>query len=238
MRIERALVDRDAKAGTARRRHMAVLHDEVGFRHQRIGTDDAEAEDEFAGRHDVLGRPAGIEMRAGRGFELREHGKPAAIDLEVGGFRDCRDLARRRDAAVLVELDAEHVGGFRGDDGVRVLDRQTGFVGHQRHAGRGAADRRHAGEVVPLHRLFEIIDAVLLQRAQAPASVSATVQPVFGSMPIATSAPTASRIARKCFASSLPAVGMAGLHAQHLDAELMQRALGVGDHLLRSRAPC
>ena len=62
---------------------MAVLHNEIGLRHQRIGPDDAETEDEFPRRHDVLGRTAGIEVRAGRSFELGQHGKPSAIDLEL-----------------------------------------------------------------------------------------------------------------------------------------------------------
>ena len=232
MRVERALADVDAETGSARRRYVAVLHNEIGLRYQRIGADDAEPEDEFAGRHDVIGRPARIEMRAGRGFELREYGKTTAIDLDVGGLRDRRDLARRRDAAVLVELDAEHVGGLCGDDRVGVLDRQTGFVGHQRHAGRRAADRRHSGEIVPLDRLLEIVDAVLLQCAQrlqrvgdGPSGVGVHAERHLGPDRLADRA----KVARVL----LPAVRMAGFHAEHLDAELVERALGVGHHGFR-----
>src|SRR5215472_12090273 len=86
--LQRAFIDRDAKSRSARRPDMAVLDPEIRLRHQRIGADDAETEDELAGGHHVLGRPAGIEMRAGSSFELREHGKPAAIDPQIGGFGD------------------------------------------------------------------------------------------------------------------------------------------------------
>ena len=93
----------------------------------------------------MRGRTTRVEMRAGSCFELRENGEAAAIDLEVGSLRKRRDLARRRDPTMLVELDAEHVGSFRGDDCVRIMDGAAGFVRHQRDAGGGAADRRYTG---------------------------------------------------------------------------------------------
>src|ERR1043166_9705099 len=67
-RGERFLVDGNAEARPNGRTHVAVLHHKVGFRHQRIGADHAEPEDEFAGRHHVLGRAARIEMGTGCGF--------------------------------------------------------------------------------------------------------------------------------------------------------------------------
>ena len=45
--LHRALVHGDAETGPARRRDVTVLDDEIGIRHQRIGTRHAEAEDEF-----------------------------------------------------------------------------------------------------------------------------------------------------------------------------------------------
>ena len=67
---------------------------------------------------------------------------------------------------VLVELDAQHVGGLRGNDRMGIMDRLAGFVRHQRNAGRGAADRCHSRKVLPLHRLFEVVDTMLLQSVQ------------------------------------------------------------------------
>ena len=165
-RVERRLIDGDAETRTARWRNMTILHHEIGLGNQRIRPDDAETEDEFAGRHDMLRRAAGVEVRAGRSFELGQHGEPSAIDLDVRSFRDRGNLARRCDAAMLVELDAEHVGRFCRNDRVRVLDRLAGFVRHQRHAGRGAADRGHPCEVRAFDRLFEIVDAMVPQGLQ------------------------------------------------------------------------
>jgi hypothetical protein len=84
--IESAFVDSDSESGTARRPHVPVLHNKICLRHDRIGPDHSEPENEFPRWHDVLGRTTGIEVRAGRGFELRKHGKAAAIDLEIGRF--------------------------------------------------------------------------------------------------------------------------------------------------------
>src|SRR6202011_6355677 len=137
---------------------MAVLHQKLGFRYQRIRTDDTQTEDELAGWHDVFGRSAGIEMCAGRCFKLGEDGETPAIDFEIGGFRDRRDLACGCDAAVLVELDAQHIRSLRLYDRSGLLDRATGFVGHERHAGRGAPDSRHAPEVMTLNGLLDVVD--------------------------------------------------------------------------------
>ena len=68
---------------------------------------------------------------------------------------------------MLVELDAQDVGSLGGDDRVGVMDRLAGLISHQRHPGRGAADRRQAGKIVALHRLLQIVEAMVPQGVQA-----------------------------------------------------------------------
>jgi hypothetical protein len=105
-RVEGGFVDRDPEPWSAWWRDVAVLHDKIGVRYQRIGTDGSEPKDEFTSRHHVRCRPTCVEMRAGGCFNLRQHGKAAAIDLNVRGFRYRGDLARWRDATMFVGLDA------------------------------------------------------------------------------------------------------------------------------------
>ena len=61
-------------------------------------------------------------MRSGGGFELRKHGKAAAIDLEIGRFGNRGNFPGWRYAPMLVELDAEDIGRVRGDQGKGVVD--------------------------------------------------------------------------------------------------------------------
>jgi hypothetical protein len=94
VRIESAFVDHEPR--TARRPYVPILHDKIAIRHDRIGPDHPEAENEFARWHDVLGWTTGVEVRAGGGFDLRKHGKAATIDLEIGRFGNRSDFPDRR----------------------------------------------------------------------------------------------------------------------------------------------
>ena len=110
----------------------------------------------------------------------------------------------------------------------------AGLVRHERHPGRGAPDRGHAAARSDrFDRLFEIVDAMVLQGAAAPAAFPATVHPVFGSMPMTIPSPDGFPNQPEMVRVLSPTVRMAGLDAQDPDAELVERPLGIGDHLLR-----
>src|SRR5271169_4799804 len=152
--IESAFVDGDSEPGTARWPHVPVLHDKIALRHDWIGPDDPETKNEFTRGHDVLSRTTGIEMGAGGGFELRQHGKTAAIDLEIGRFGNRGDFPSRRYAPMLVELDAEDISRVGGHQSVSIVDRSTGLVGHEPHPCRSALDGGHTPEIRSLHWLL------------------------------------------------------------------------------------
>ncbi len=161
-------------------------------------------------------------MRGRGSFQLRQRGETAAVQQDTAGLGDRRDLARRREAADLVQLDAEHVRcpGFHMRQ--RIVNRKQPFIGHQRNAFQCAANLRHSLQVAPLDGLLHVPERILVHQAHGADRVR--------DRPAGVGVDTDDHVIAHFAAHGaevldvLPPTPFAGsLQAQNLDAELVDR---------------